>query len=113
MNTSLENKSNKVGEARKQVKDSILEECRKIVSMTNADFEKEYEDHKLDSLRVICELYSFDPVELMKILRDHSSRQLIKTLETEFEQIYNEPLYIDEGETVKTRTLTPKISQEA
>lgn len=95
MTTNLENKSNKVGEARKQVKDSILEECRKIVNMTNADFEKEYENHKLDSLRVICALYSIDPVELMKILCDHSARQSIKTLEAEFEQIYNEPLYID------------------
>ena len=96
MNTNLENKPNKVGEARKQVQDSIAEECRKIVNMTNADFEKEYEAHKLDSLRVICALYSIDPVKLMKILCDHSVRQSIEIRKAEFEQIYNEPLYIDE-----------------
>ena len=96
MNTNLENKPNKVGEVRKQLQDSIAEECRKIVNMTNADFEKEYENHELDSLRVICALYGIDPVELMKILCDHSARQSIKTLEAEFEQIYNEPLWIDE-----------------
>jgi len=113
MNTNLENKSNKVGEARKQLQDSIAEECRKIVNMTNVDFEKEYENHKLDSLRVICALYGIDPVELMKILCDHSVRQSIETRKAEFEQIYNEPLYIDEGGVVENRTFAPKISQEA
>lgn len=96
MNTNLENKPNKVGEVRKQLQESIAEECRKIVNMTNADFEKEYENHKLDSLRVICALYGIDPVELMKILCDHSVRQSIEIRKAEFEQIYNEPLYIDE-----------------
>lgn len=101
MNTNLENKPNKVGEVRKQVKESIMEECRKIVNMTNADFEKEYENHMLDSLRVICALYGIDPVELMKILCDHSARQLIKTMEAEFEQIYNEPVWIDDKSMVE------------
>ena len=116
MNTNSENKSNKVGEARKQVQESIMEECRKIVNMTNADFEKEYENHKLDSLRVICALYSIDPVELMKLLYDHSARQSIKTLEAEFEQIYNEPLWIDDRSIVKVfctpRGDTDKLATE-
>lgn len=94
MNTNLENKSNKVGEARKQLQDSIVEERHKLINMTNADFEKEYENHKLDSLRVICELYSINPVQLMRILRNHLVRQLIRIWESEFEQIYNEPLYM-------------------
>lgn len=115
MNTNLENKSNKVGEARKQLQDRIAEERHKLVNMTNADFEKEYENHKLDSLRVICALYSIDPVELMRILRNHLVRQLMRIWEAEFEQIYNEPLYmyIDEDGVGVSRTVAPKISQEA
>ena len=106
MNTKFENKPNKVGEARKKMQDSIAEERHKLVNMTNADFEKEYENHKLDSLRVICELYSIDPVQLMRILRNHLVRRLIRIWESEFEQIYNEPLYMyidEDGDRIFAR----------
>lgn len=91
----IRNMEKTIEKARKETIERIDKETAKLKNMKSYDYSMEYDKHRTDTFRVMCELYSFEPVELLKILRENLTKKMVKYYMAEFEEIYGEPLYKD------------------
>lgn len=100
----IRNMENTIEKARKETIERIDNETAKLKNMKTYEYRMEYEKHRTDTLRVMCELYSFEPVELLKILRENLTKKMVKYYMAEFEEKYGEPLYKD-GKEIEVITV--------
>lgn len=91
----IRNMEKTIEKARKETIERIDKETAKLKNMKSYDYSMEYDKHRTDTFRVMCELYSFEPVELLKILRENLTKKMVKHYMAEFEEKYGEPLYKD------------------
>jgi len=100
----IRNMENTIEKARKETIERIDNETTKLKNMKSYDYSMEYDKHRTDTFRVMCELYSFEPVELLKILRENLTKKMVKYYMAEFEEKYGEPLYKD-GKEIEVITV--------
>lgn len=91
----IRNMENTIEKARKETIERIDKETAKLKNMKSYDYSMEYDKHRTDTFRVMCEVYSFEPVELLKILHENLTKKMVKYYMAEFEEKYGEPLYKD------------------
>ena len=79
--------------ARKETMDCIARDLINLDNMTEADYVEEYEKHRKDTFRVLCEIYSITPIELLKFLHKNFVEKTRRMYEGEFLANYGEPLF--------------------
>lgn len=100
----IRNMENTIEKARKETIERIDKETTKLKNMKSYDYSMEYDKHRTDTFRVMCEFYNFEPVELLKILQENLTKKTVKYYMTEFEEKYGEPLYKD-GKEIEVITV--------
>lgn len=82
-----------IEKARKNIMNCIASDSINLDNMTEADYVEEYEKRRKDTLRVLCEIYSISPTELLRFLHKNATEKARRMYEGEFLANYGEPLF--------------------